>query len=156
MTTGAAVRRATPSDAAALAELRWRLRTESASPIEDHDAFVKRCGAWFAAALRSDDWLTWVCEFEGRAVGCLSLCLVGKVPNPVGVAERLGYVTSVFVEPDGRNQGIGRLLLDEATRVARALGLEAIVLWPTARSVPFYLRAGFRVPDDMLELRLDA
>ncbi len=156
MTTGPTVRRATAADAATLAELRWRLRTETASPIESHEAFAARCEAWFAAALASDAWLCWIGESDRRAVACLLLRLVEKVPNPVGVAERLGYVTSVFVEPEGRNRGIGRLLLDEATRVARDLGLEAIVLWPTARSVPFYVRAGFQVPDDMLELRLDA
>jgi GNAT superfamily N-acetyltransferase len=149
------IRLATAADAAVLAELRWRLRTETSQPIEDHDAFVARCQAWFETSLASEQWFCWLCETAGRAVGSLILHVVGKVPNPVGVSERLGYITSVFLEPDVRNQGAGTLLLDEATRVARGLGCEALILWPTARSVPFYRRAGFDVPADMLELRLE-
>ena len=39
------------------------------------------------------------------------------------------------------------------TRACDDLGVDAIFLWPTDKSRPFYLRYGFGVRDDLMERR---
>lgn len=149
-----AVRLAAASDADAVAELRWALRVEAAAPVEDHAAFVARCREWFVTAWNGGDWLTFVAEHEGRPVGMVTLHVVAKVPNPVGVQETLGYLTAFYVDPALRNGGVGRRLLAELVAEARRREMECVVLWPTERSIPLYRRVGFDTPAELLELRL--
>ena len=45
------IRPARPSDADALAELRWEFRAGPGGTTESHDAFVARCAAWMQKEL---------------------------------------------------------------------------------------------------------
>jgi GNAT superfamily N-acetyltransferase len=54
----------------------------------------------------------------------------------------------MFVREDVRNRGIGSVLLTAILAAADERGYARLVLSPSARSVPFYRRAGFVVPDD--------
>jgi GNAT superfamily N-acetyltransferase len=49
----------------------------------------------------------------------------------------------MYVEPDRRDAGLGRELLEAALAFARARNVDGVVLWPSPRSRPFYARAGF-------------
>ena len=60
----------------------------------------------------------------------------------------------MFVDRGLRDRGIGRLLLDAAVAYARDHQLLRIVLHPSARSVPFYERAGFAPATSLLLLEL--
>jgi ribosomal protein S18 acetylase RimI-like enzyme len=82
--------------------------------------------------------------------------LVEKVPNPVAEPECLGYVTSLYVLPGCRGRGIGEHLLQTALDACRQAGVDTVVLWPSQRSVPLYLRHGFRHAGDVMELRRGA
>jgi GNAT superfamily N-acetyltransferase len=86
-----------------------------------------------------------VADDRGRLVGSVWLQLVEKVPHP-GRARRerpIAYVTSMYVEPARRDEGLGRELLDVAVAFAREAGADGVLLWPSERSLPFYERAGF-------------
>ena len=50
------IRQAMPDDASALAELRWEFRAGREAPVEEHGAFVARCGRWMRAALVDRRW----------------------------------------------------------------------------------------------------
>jgi ribosomal protein S18 acetylase RimI-like enzyme len=82
--------------------------------------------------------------------------LVEKVPHPSRRRwERpIGYVTNVYIEPDLRNEGLGGRLMDEALAFARERRVAEVVVWPSARSVSFYRRAGFGPEDAPLLLDL--
>jgi len=71
---------------------------------------------------------TVVCEFGGSVVGFLSL-----VDNEVG---------GIFVDPDHRRQGIGRVLMDEAGAKRPRLELSVFKQNHSGRS--FYASYGFR------------
>jgi GNAT superfamily N-acetyltransferase len=90
-------------------------------------------------------WRAWVVEDGDRLVGCVWLQLIEKVPHP-GRTRRerpVAYVTNMYVEPDRRDAGLGRELLDVAVAFARERGVDGVLLWPSERSRPFYERAGF-------------
>ena len=148
------IRRATTVDAEPLARMRLAFRSEAGALEEDAAAFLSRCAAWMARRLGEESsWRAWVAVVGDTIVATIWLQLIEKLPNPVGEAELHGYVSSLFVAPESRDQGLGTALLREALADCDRLGVDAVVLWPTPRSRPLYERHGFAVHDDILERR---
>ena len=141
------IRRATFEDADELARLRWEFRVEAGTPVtRDYDEFLEEFRAFAADAFADGgSWRAWVAEEDGRLVGCAWLQIVAKVPHPSRtLTERpIAYVTNMYVDPDHRNSGLGRGLLDRALEYAREREVDGVMLWPSERSRPFYERAGF-------------
>jgi GNAT superfamily N-acetyltransferase len=149
----ATIRRATTDDAAALARLRWVFRTELVAATESEDAFLGRATAWMIERLGGDPrWLCWVAEEGGILVGTIWLHRIEKLPNPAEEPEEHAYITSVYVRPERRG-GLGGRLMETALAWCRAAKVDAVLLWPSARSRSLYERFGFAVRDDLLELR---
>ena len=147
----ACVRRATPADAAALAELRWEFRAGREAAAEDHDAFIARCAAWMRHELDGDTWRAWAAVDEsGVIVGQIWADLIQKVPNPVGERERHAYISNLYVNPNARG-GTGTALLEAALGWADANGIDSVVLWPSERSVTLYRRHQFRHDSRVME-----
>ncbi|MGW4031447.1 N-acetyltransferase family protein [Streptomyces sp. NPDC004838] len=158
------IRRAEITDARVLAVLRRRFKqeeeegetaaAEAAEPSlnqdDDEDGFVTECEQWLRTRL-AGPWRVWLAEADGRPCGHVFLCLVEKVPSPFPGPDALGYVTNFYVPPERRNQGVGRALLDEATRYARVRGLDTLIVWPSDRSAPLYRRCGFGPSGELLE-----
>jgi len=139
----AAVRRAVPGDAAALAALRWEFRAAIGDANEERDAFVRRCEAWMRPRLAPESsWRAWVAEAAGEVVGTVWVQLMEKMPNPVDEAEVHAYVTNVYVRPSARG-GVGSRLLAAALEECAAAGVHQAFLWPTERSRALYRRLGF-------------
>ena len=148
------IRAADPGDARDLARLRYQFRIESDAPAEPELEFLKRCTAWMTEQLRpGTGWRCWVAVADARLAGTLWLSLIGKLPNPNAHSEWHGYISSFYVLPELRNQSIGSSLMTACLQACDDLGVDAIFLWPTARSRPFYVRHGFGVRDDLMERR---
>lgn len=141
------------ADAEALARLRFAFRAQLERPEEVEPVFLERCRHWMAARLERGPWYCWVLEADGQMVGTVWLQLLEKLPNPVGEPEWHGYISSLYVEPAFRTQGLGSVLLSEALAECDRCGCDAVILWPTPRSRSLYLRHGFSVRDDLLERR---
>jgi GNAT superfamily N-acetyltransferase len=142
-----------PSDAEALARLRFSFRADLRQPSEPEAAFLARCEPWMAARLRSGSWRAWVLERQGELVGSVWLQLLEKLPNPVSEPEWHGYISSLFVRSEARGRGLGSRLLGAALAECDGRGCDAVLLWPTPRSRSLYLRHGFATRDDLLERR---
>lgn len=156
---GPTVRRATPGDADELARLRWDFRVEHGTPVtRDLDEFVEEFRAFADETLADgSEWRAWLAEDDGRAVGCLWIRFIEKVPHSSRRRRERSmiYVTNVYVEPGLRNSGIGRELMDAALAHARVAGVAEAIVWPTERSIPFYERAGFGTEHAPLLLDLE-
>lgn len=151
---GITIRRAGPADAAVVAGLRYRFRTESEAPAEPETGFIERSIRWMAEHLAGEStWRCWVAAADREVVGTLWLQLVEKLPNPNAHLQWHGYISSFYVIPTLRNRGIGTDLMAACLRDCDSEGVDAVFLWPTDRSRPFYERYGFRVRDDLLERR---
>jgi GNAT superfamily N-acetyltransferase len=138
------IRRANPSDASALAQLRHEFRAPLAPTTEMEGVFVARCTAWMEHRLSDGSpWRAWVAEAGDHLVGNVWMQLVEKLPNPIDEPERHAYVSNLFVREEHRNLGAGsrlmRVMLDECRR----LDVDAVFLWPTAASRSLYERLGF-------------
>ena len=151
----ASIRLAEPTDAPALARLRYAFRADLGNVIEPEADFLARCTAWMSTRLAAGGgWRCWVADDGGKLVGTLWLQLIEKIPNPVAEAERHGYITSVYVEPARRGAGLGSRLLDTCIQAGTADGVDALILWPSEQSRGLYQRHGFAVRDDLFQRRL--
>jgi GNAT superfamily N-acetyltransferase len=147
------IRAAQPSDAPALAELRWEFRAGKEPAVEDHSDFVARCAVWMARELARGEWRAWAADRRGTVVGQAWMRVIEKVPNPNGERDRHAYVSNVYVKPDARG-GVGTQLLQAALRYASDHQIDRVVLWPTRRSRSMYGRHGFRPDGDVMELAI--
>lgn len=142
-------------DVPALARLRYEFRAGQDAPIESEADFLARCTGWMTARLvPGGSWRCWLAEAAGRAVGTVWLQRIEKLPNPVAEPESHGYVSSLYVVPSSRGAGLGSRLLGACLEACQAQEMDAVILWPTARSRSLYLRLGFAVREDLLERRL--
>ena len=149
------VRLAKSGDWNALAEMRYRFRTELGSATESKSRFVRRCTSWMKKRVgaRSSPWRCWVVDDGDRLVGHVCIQLFEKMPNPVNEPEVHAYLTNFYVVPEMRSRGLGERLLNKALSWCRARGADAVILWATPESRSLYHRCGLAESPDILELR---
>ncbi len=149
------IRVATSGDWNALAEMRYRFRTEVGSLTETKSRFVRRCTAWMKKVFseNSTGWRGWVIDDGKQLLGHICVQLFEKMPNPVNEPEVHAYLTNFYIVPEIRGRGLGRKLLNKALSWCRAKHVDAVILWATAESKSLYRRCGLVEPADILELR---
>jgi GNAT superfamily N-acetyltransferase len=153
------VRLARSGDSRALADLRYRFRTENDPATETEPRFLRRCTSWMKKRFRSGSspWRCWVLDDGDQLLGHVCVQLFEKVPNPIHDEPELhAYVTNFYVVPEMRRQGLGERLLNTALSWCRARGTDAIILWATPGSRSLYRRCGLAKPVDIFELRHSA
>lgn len=148
------LRLAEPSDAKALAQLRYDFRSSTGIATEPEAQFIERCTLWMAAHLNDgSNWKCWVAESE-NLLGAVWVQLVEKIPNPRAEPEYHAYLTNFYLRESARGHGTGSRLLTVAIDWCKAREVHAIILWPTEKSRTLYERQGFSVRSDLLELVL--
>ncbi len=148
----ATIRLATQADASELARLRYVFRAEERMPTEPESTFRERCHEWMHERLDGRaSWQCWVAVEQGLIVGTIRVQLFEKIPNPAEEFERHAYISNFFVLDSRRGQGLGGRLLTAALDWCRRQQVNAVILWPSKRSRPIYLRHGFAVSDQLLQ-----
>ncbi len=151
------IRAATSGDWNALAEMRYRFRTELGSAAESKSRFVRRCTSWMKKRFRagSSAWRCWVVDDGDQVLGHVCVQLFEKMPNPVNEPEVHAYLTNFYVVPELRSRGLGGRLLNKALSWCRAQGVDAVILWATPGSRSLYRRCGLVESADIFEMRRD-
>jgi len=149
------IRLAKPGDACALANLRYRFRTEIEPATEGKGRFQSRCSSWMEKrfASKPSPWRCWLLDNGEQLLGHVCVQLFEKVPNPVDEPELHGYITNFYVIPEMRSHGLGKRLLEKALLWCRAQGTDAVILWATPGSRSLYSRCGLSLSADIFELR---
>ena len=143
------IRFATRADAPTLAAMRYEFRSALQPATENRTDFVKRAEVWMRDRLASPEWRAWVATDSSRIVGNIWLHRMEKMPNPVGEAAAIGYITNTFVLPELQSSGIGSALLRAVIEFSEREGYHTLVLWPAPRSRAFYERQGFAARDNI-------
>ena len=148
-----AIRLASESDAIMLAQLRYAFRSSFGEVSEHDESFAERCTLWMQQRLRDpSSWRCWIAECGDEPVGNLWAELIEKIPNPTSEHEHHAYLTNLYVREDYRGNGIGSMLLSAALVWIQTRDVHAVILWPTEQSRSFYLRHGFSVGGDLMEM----
>jgi DNA-binding MarR family transcriptional regulator/GNAT superfamily N-acetyltransferase len=119
------------------------LYTEEYGWNADYEVLVARILADFQQSFDPAREAAWIADMDGRMVGSIFL-VRGDTP---GVAK----LRLLYVEPEARGAGVGKMLVAACIERARAVGYERLVLWTNsilvaARSI--YERAGFVLVDE--------
>jgi GNAT superfamily N-acetyltransferase len=139
------LRLAKPSDAAALAQLRYDFRASTGIATEPEAEFVERCSAWMTAHLTTGAYgnVGWPSPNKSWApCGCNWL---RKSPTRELSHEHHAYITNFYLRESARGQGTGTRLLTMALDWCRAREVHAVILWPSEKSRTLYERHGFAV-----------
>jgi GNAT superfamily N-acetyltransferase len=146
------IRRATPDDAALLAEHRacvWRevgdWSDEALAPQ------IPVWQTWLRAKVADGTYVAFVAEDEnGEPVGSGAVLVHLAIPRPKWPSDRGGRVQSVYVVPDARRRGIARALMDALIAYAREAQLIFLALHPSDDARPLYAAMGFGETDEMM------
>lgn len=132
-------------DVAVVGRLRRRWADEQGNGAIDDPEVEARLASWAPGeAEHRTVWGAVTSAADGsEPVGMVTMLDYRRMPAPGRETGGWGYLAQMFVGADHRDVGVGRTLLDVVLAEARTRGYERVVLSPTARSVPFYRRAGF-------------
>lgn len=127
------IRRARPEEAAELTRLIWLSKKSNGYD----DAFMARCADELSVSAEDiTENLIWVAE-QGGLLGCVTLKVEG--------ADGAGEISSFFIHPDSKRQGVGKALWHTVKEAAENAGVTQLTLDSDPAAVPFYEAIGFRV-----------
>lgn len=145
------VRLASPADARAIAALRRAWVEENEGGAVDDPGFEAEFDEWFDR--EHEQRVTWLALAAGEPVGMLNILVFTRMPRPGRVRSQWAYLANFFVLADHRNAGLGDRMLTACLEHADAHDFVRVVLSPSERSVPLYLRVGFTEATDLLVRR---
>lgn len=111
------------------------------------EAMVARIGADFIDRFDPALEACWIAERGGERLGCVFL-VQARDDESQAVQPGIAQLRMLLLDPAARGLGLGRRLVDECERFARAKGYRRIRLWTNslllaARGI--YQRAGYRL-----------
>ena len=146
---------AAEEDLEQLAVLRWESREEGGEqPVADKVEFVENCVRFFREGLEDGKDVHWLAVEGDEIIAELLVQQIPMVPRPCKLQDQFGYIADSYTKPEWRDRGIGSELLRRAVDWARREDLELLLVWPSARAVPFYERLGFTCENDVMQLTL--
>jgi GNAT superfamily N-acetyltransferase len=148
------IRFASADDAPVLARMRAAMWEEINPDRRADEQFVEQLAAYWRQMLATELATGWVAEADQRIVGTAMLLLHEHPGRPGVESLKRGYVTSVFVAPEARYQGLARRLMDTLIDWAREHGLQWLELRSSTMARKLYEQIGFE-PAEFLVLRLE-
>ncbi len=151
----ARVREATTGDMDILVRHRRRMFEEiSDATAAELDAVDRAYRRWARTRMRSGQFVAFLVETRGRIPASGALWLMPLPPRPWTRGDRAPYLMSMYTEREDRGKGYATLVVDAATRWARAHGHKVVILHASDEAKGIYEKAGFRQTSEM-RLRFD-
>ncbi|HQP30695.1 MAG TPA: GNAT family N-acetyltransferase [Deltaproteobacteria bacterium] len=139
-------RKATPEDAAEIAALVVKTIRESCAPAYRDNKRV--IGLWCADKTPAN-----LAGTIGQQGNYTVVAIIDEHIMGVGLLHRYGEIALCYVHPYYQGRGIGKGLLEDMERKARALKIKTLLLKSTLNAVSFYQLHGY-VNDGPIEMFL--
>jgi GNAT superfamily N-acetyltransferase len=150
------IRRATEADIVVLAEHRVALRVdEHGLAVGLRDAARDATVATYTELFATGEFLAWVGEHEGIAVGSACAWLRRMLPIEDGSRPLDARVQAMYIVPAHRRSGVGTALMHALLDVMRELGVRQVHLHPSEAGRRFYPAFGFVASHEMELLLAD-
>jgi len=155
------VRTATVADLASLIELRAHLldgtsASYSSKTPDDSASWRAAYRSWLSNRLNKGDYVQILAaehKESGQVLGCATAIIDQRAPSPGCLNGLSGWVQSVVVEPQWRNHGIARQMVQHLLRWFAHRGVGSVVLQSTEAAGTLYQGLGFAVSDERLLIR---
>lgn len=144
--------------------------------LEDEDKPSVRddCRAYFAETMPAGAFRVWVAVSSGAdetntgretgsghgetresdLIASIGLVIHSVPPSPHNRVGKAGYIMNLVTLPAWRRRGIARALIEHVLGVLRSEGVPIVGLHASNDGRSLYERLGFRVRDDLPEMRL--
>ncbi len=154
------VRRAEPSDGKRIAELLCYIAALHCERVPH--IFKSGVGAKYGAddvkeMINDPEKIIFSAVSDGEVVGYVIAMIKSSPKNPVMRERRIFYVDDLCVDPNRHRSGIGRMLMDECVREAKALSCDTLELnvWEGNRDAKaFYEAYGMKTQRRQMEMEI--
>jgi GNAT superfamily N-acetyltransferase len=140
------IRPATLQDADALVHHRLSMFRDMGVPM-DATAVETAFRSWLTTVMPDGTFRAWIVqEAGGRIVGGGSITVIPWPPGPQYLGGRLAYVYNVYTEPDHRQRGVARLVMDAIHAWCRENGVGSLALNASEFGRSLYEAIGYQIP----------
>ena len=120
------------------------------APASILDAMSRSFEPWVARMIAEGKYIGWITEDDARPVAGAGLLVLDWPPHPFDPAgEHRGYLLNVYVEPEYRERGVARSLVERCMVEARRRSLRVIALHSSDAARSIYSDLGFRTTNEM-------
>ena len=120
----------------------------------DYATMRAKFAEWLERTIPAEIYRAWVaCDEAGTVVAGCGLILIDRAPNPSNMTTYSAYVYNVFVEPDHRQRGLARRLMEEIHAWCRDQRIGMVSLHSSTFGKHLYETMGYKVSNEM-RLRL--
>ncbi|MFR3835343.1 MAG: GNAT family N-acetyltransferase [Eubacterium sp.] len=152
------IKLAQENDFVQLANMRWEHNKEDDITYDednisgiDKDEFIKE----YVNFLKTESkYKIFIMKNDEKIVAAMYVMMVRKVPKPKKRESYIAYLTNVHTLKNYRNQGIGTEMLSYIKNYLKQNRCESVILWPSEKSVDWYVRNGFKLENEILECEL--
>jgi GNAT superfamily N-acetyltransferase len=88
----------------------------------------------------------------GEIIGCGGVCLYHEMPSPDNASGRCAYLMNIYVQPQYRKHGYGRLVTEWLIGHAKEQGITKIYLEASTAGKLMYKHLGFSEMEGYLKL----
>lgn len=149
------IRTATLADIPHLVRHREQMFRDMEIPAE-FDAMRTATTTWLARAIPDGIYRGWLATTpDHTVVAGGGVIVMAWPPGPFSMDPRSGFVFNVYTEPEHRQQGLGRRVMEAIHAWCRGEGIERVVLNASTFGQPMYSEMGYVVTDEpMMRIRL--
>ncbi len=152
------IRRAISNDVEALAALRTDFLAEEDSIHDEAErtTFLQLTRQYFAQAIPSGEFISWVAQVEGKIVATSGLIFFQRPPSLRNPSGKEAFILNMNTVPQWRSRGLATQLLQALLRyVQTQTDARRIWLYATPPGRSIYEKAGFKAKQrEMLEMDL--
>jgi ribosomal protein S18 acetylase RimI-like enzyme len=148
------IQKAHKKHAVVLAQYRYRMFDEM-YPEENlnsrKDEIIDQSKEYFLSHIDTADHYSVIACVLDKIVGCGTLLLQEKPPNPRYKKNITGYVLNIYVDTDYRRQGVAKKIMQHFHDYLQRLGISRVALHASRFGYGLYTKIGYKPSESYLE-----